>query len=454
MENIKKKKINTHALSGFMELLPQEQIEFNKLKSKIESTYHKFGFISLDTPLIERSEVLFAKGGDGINRQIYFVKNGIFEETEKENSKALRYDLTVPFARYVVEHLNDLVFPFKRCHIGKVYRGERSQRGRFREFYQCDIDIIGRNELSIRYDAEIPTIIYKLFKELNLGKFTIKINNRKILSGFLDYLDISGQLSAVFHIIDKIGKITYNEMITSFKNLGLTESQIDSVIKFLGIKGEIGDVLNNLYKLNISNRLFLEGVEELKSVTDLMSQMGVEQDYFIIDLSIVRGLDYYTGTIYETILDNYPNIGSICSGGRFDNLAKEFSNEHLPGVGISIGLTRLFYQLRENNFLKWTNTITDIVVVPYNDQNILTALIIANKLRDANNNVDTLLETTTMKKKMQYFSKKEARFVVIVKSDETGNEVISLQYKVGDIIEKKQFQKEELVNLVEFIKIC
>ncbi|MDR0221043.1 MAG: histidine--tRNA ligase [Lachnospiraceae bacterium] len=438
--------INTKPLSGFMELLPEEQVAFDNLKATIESTYQQFGFASLDTPLIERSEVLLAKGGEDINRQIYLVTNGLV--SNERSDQALRFDLTVPLARYVAEHFNDLVFPFRRCHIGKVYRGERAQRGRFREFYQCDIDVIGRNELSIRYDAEIPSIIYQLFRKLDLGKFNIRINNRKVLNGLFNELGISAATSAVLRIIDKADKARPDDLLKAFREEGLAEKQIKSLVSFIGIKGDIDSVLKMLGELKVSDALFQEGVDELKTVTDLMLLMGVDADYFTIDLSIARGLDYYTGTVYETILED-SRIGSVCSGGRFDNLAGHYTTEKLPGVGISIGLTRLFWQLRENDLLKTTyRTIADVVVVPESDQNLSTALSISNDLRIAGLKVDVYLEESSMKKKLQYVSRKEARFTVVVKSEESGIEVLSLQYKDGDVLNKEQLSKEDLLRRV------
>lgn len=446
MANIKENEpINTKVISGFMELLPEEQVAFDNIKSIIESTYHQFGFTSLDTPLVERSEVLLAKGGEDINRQIYYVMNGL--ESKERIDQALRFDLTVPLARYVAEHFNDLVFPFRRCHVGRVYRGERAQRGRFREFYQCDIDVIGRNELSIRYDAEIPSIIYQLFRKLDLGKFTIRINNRKVLNGLFEDLQITASTSSILRVIDKADKVSYDALVASLKKEGLTDEQIKSLTTFIGIKGDIDSILMMLNELNVSNALFMEGVNELRTVTELMVQMGVDRDYFTIDLAIARGLDYYTGTVYETVLED-TRIGSVCSGGRFDNLAGHYTSEKLPGVGISIGLTRLFWQLRENGLLKTIHrTIADIVVVPENEQNIKTALSISNDLRIEGLNVDVYLEEASMKKKLQYTNRKEASYTIIVKSDLAGSEVLSLQYKDSDGgLIKKQMSKDAIIK--------
>jgi histidyl-tRNA synthetase len=438
--------INTRVMSGFLELLPEEQVEFDRIKSIIESTYHQFGFTSIDTPIIERSEVLLAKGGDETDQQIYYVTNGLF--AKEKDKQALRFDLTVPLARYVADHFNDLVFPFKRCHIGKVYRGERPQRGRFREFYQCDIDVIGRNELSIRHDAEIPSIIYQLFKKLDLGKFTIRVNNRKVLNGLFARLGISADVSKVLRVIDKVEKITKDELLQGFRDAGLTEEQTSSIVGFMEISGDVAHVLDKLNGLGINNELFQEGVNELKIVTDLMLQMGVDPDYFVIDLSIARGLAYYTGTVYETVLDD-SRIGSVCSGGRYDNLAGHYTNENLPGVGISIGLTRLFWQLRENNMLSCNRrTVADVVVVPSEDGDVALALSAATELRRNSINVDVLLEDMNFKKKFQYITRKDSRFTVIAKTVDGGREVLSLQYKNGDSIVKEELKLNALVERV------
>ena len=371
--------IITKVLPGFMELLPEEQIEFDRIKNIITTTYKQYGFTALDTPIIERSKTLLAKAGGETEKQIYCVenRNGAGVGDSDENGKtdlSLRFDLTVPLARYVAEHFNELSFPFRRCHISKVYRGERPQKGRFREFYQCDIDVIGKDKLSIRYDAEIPSIIYQLFKQLDFGKFTIRINNRKILNGLIGSLNIDTDKVEILRIIDKTEKISRDDLVSQFKDQGLANESIGKLLNFIDIKGSTSEVISKLKSLGINNALFLEGIEELATVISMMVEMGVESDYFKIDLSIARGLDYYTGTVYETVLNDYPKIGSVCSGGRFDNLASYYTTEKLPGVGISIGLTRLFYQLREVGLIACAKkTIADIVIVPMDDSNIKTA---------------------------------------------------------------------------------
>jgi len=429
-----------------MELTPHEQVEFDRIKSIIESTYHQFGFTSLDTPVIERSEVLLAKGGSETDQQIYFVTNGI--AAKDANALGLRFDLTIPLARYVAEHFNDITFPFRRCHIGKVYRGERAQKGRYREFYQCDIDVVGRNGLDIRYDAEMPSIIYQIFRKLDIGKFTIRVNNRKILNGLFEELAISASPSEVLRVIDKAEKISAEKLIESFMEIGLDQKQIDGLSKFMGIKGDVADVLKDLADLGMTNPQFCEGVSELKTVTDTMAQMGVDKDYFAIDISIARGLAYYTGTVYETILDSSP-VGSICSGGRYDNLAENYTSEKLPGVGISIGLTRLFWQLRENGLIKPSGkSVSDVIILTETECNLPTAFKAAASLREVGMNVDIFYEELTMKKKFQYVTKMNPPFVVVVRMDGAGQEVISLQYEENDEFKKDIVEMDELVRKV------
>jgi histidyl-tRNA synthetase len=445
MKGCENMEINTKALSGFMELLPQEQMEFDRLKTLIESTFRSFGFTPVDTPVIERAEALLAKAGAEINKQVYFAYNG--PDAEKKDALALRFDLTVPLARYVAEHFSALTFPFRRLHIGKVYRGERAQKGRFREFYQCDIDVVGRNSLSIYYDAEIPVIIYRLFKRLNFGKFTIKLNNRKLLSGFIDSLgEFSTKSAELLRIIDKAEKIPKEKLLEEMGGLGLNEAQIAKLLEFMGIKGSVDEILNSLRALGIQNSTYLEGLNELATVAEIMAQMGVEADFFAIDPAIARGLDYYTGTIYETFLDDFPGIGSICSGGRYDNLTEFYTAEKLPGVGISIGLTRLFWQLKEIGLIKVAaKTVADVIVLPQSPQNMGAALKVAADIRDIGLNVDIFFEDIKMNKKLQYVTKNDAPYLVVARTNDEGEDVLSLQYKDGEDVVKEILPPEELV---------
>ncbi|GHV79872.1 histidine--tRNA ligase [Spirochaetia bacterium] len=456
-------KPNTRVLPGFMELLPEEQIEFDRIKTVIEAVFKQFGFTALDTPAIERVAVLDAKkatkkavaaGVPGETPAPESVEeDAAAGETAKQAyrfeysgvEQGLRFDLTVPLARYSAEHFNDLTFPFRRCHSAKVYRGEKAQKGRFREFYQCDIDVIGHNELSVAYDAEIPSVIYFLFKKLDFGKFTIRLNNRKALSGLLDHLDVKSKTKEVLRIIDKIEKISADEFNSSLRDLGLSEAQISTLLDFIHIKGSVNDILNQLKALGITNSLFMDGINELETVTSLMHDMGVEDSYYVIDLSVARGLDYYTGTVYETILDDRENLGSVCSGGRYDNLAESYTDEKLPGVGISIGLTRLFYQLREAGLIPCSRkTIADVIIVPFENNNIPTALRVSNKLRIEGFNVDVLLEDTPVKEKLQYVGKKDAPFAVLIGSEEEESGLMMLRFVQDKKLVKKTAAIDDL----------
>ena len=326
-------------LPGFMELTPSGQILFNKMMDTVRKNYEKFGFLPIDTPVIEKSEVLLAKGGGETEKQIYQVVKG-------STDMSLRFDLTVPLARYVAQHYSELAFPFRRYHIAKVYRGERNQKGRFREFYQADIDIIGNGSLDIVNDAEIPSVIYSTFKDLGFDNFTIRMNNRKILTGFFSFLGIDDP-QLVMRAVDKLEKIGIEKVEEELGTNGLNLEQISSVGRFISIGGTPGFVIESLKHLGVENETFTKGVEELETVVKYMKLFGVPEKNYKVDLTIARGLDYYTGTVYETILNDYPAIGSVCSGGRYDDLASHYTNQKLPGVGISIGLTRLFYLLTE-----------------------------------------------------------------------------------------------------------
>ena len=333
-------KVEPKTLAGFMELLPEEQVIFNHMKDTIRASYEKFGFLPLDTPIIEYSEVLLAKAGGETEKQIYRFEKG-------DTDLSLRFDLTVPLAKFVAQNLYNLSYPFRRYQIGKVFRGERPQKGRYREFYQCDIDIIGDGELSILNDAEIPSIIYTTFKNLGFDNFTIRVNNRKILGGFFKALGYEDKISDILRIIDKVEKIGVDAVKEILVEMDISSENVDKIIEFISIKGTPDEVISKLRSLNIDNELFNNGIDELEAVSCNVEAFGLPAENYKIDLTIARGLDYYTGTVYETVLNDYPQIGSVCSGGRYDNLAEFYTNKKLPGVGISIGLTRLFYQLRQ-----------------------------------------------------------------------------------------------------------
>lgn len=424
-------------LPGFMELLPSDQILFNKMLDTIRNNYEKYGFIPVDTPMIEKSEILLAKGGGETEKQIYRFTKG-------DSDLSLRFDLTVPLARYVAQHYSDLNFPFRRYHISKVYRGERNQKGRFREFYQCDIDIIGNNKLSIVNDAEIPSIIYSTFKGLGFDSFTIHINNRKILNGFYDDLEIENKID-VLRTIDKLDKIGVAAVKEELIKLEISEEKISKIINFIEIDGSNDEIINSLEKLKVNNDLFVLGVEELKKVIHYISSYDVPEKNYKVDLKIARGLDYYTGTIYETTLDDYPQIGSVCSGGRYDNLADYYTKEKLPGVGISIGLTRLFYQLREANIISnESSSLTQLLILPLNSD-IDYAIKLSKKFRDKNIISEVYFEDGKMNKKMNYADKLGIPYVLFIGDDEIQSGTLSLkdmksgeQFKLtlDEIIEK------------------
>lgn len=404
-------KVIPKVMPGFMELLPEDQILFNEMIDIIRSVYEKFGFLPLDTPILEYSNVLLAKAGGETEKQIYRFKKG-------ENDISLRFDLTVPLARYVSQRYNDLVFPFKRYQIGKVYRGERPQRGRFREFYQCDIDVIGEN-LSLLYDAEIPAVIYTLFKTLDFGKFTIRLNNRKILNGFFEELDIKNDASEVLKIIDKLEKIGIEAVKEELVKLKISEEGVRKIQQFIMISGSNDEIIEHLEKLNISNDLFNEGLKDLKNVVSNIRLFGVDDDYFVVDLTIARGLDYYTGTVYETRLDDYPKLGSICSGGRYDNLTKYYSDRNFQGIGISIGLTRLFYQLKEAGIVSSSKkSLVQVLVVPYDSKNLNYTISVADQLREQNIICDIYYEEKNLKTKLKYANRMGIPYVCIIGDDE------------------------------------
>ena len=404
-------KVIPKVMPGFMELLPEDQILFNEMIDIIRSVYEKFGFLPLDTPILEYSNVLLAKAGGETEKQIYRFKKG-------ENDISLRFDLTVPLARYVSQRYNDLVFPFKRYQIGKVYRGERPQRGRFREFYQCDIDVIGEN-LSLLCDAEIPAVIYTLFKKLDFFKLNIRLNNRKILNGFFEELDIKNDASEVLKIIDKLEKIGIGAVREELAKLKISEEGVRKIQQFIMISGSNDEIIEHLEKLNISNDLFNEGLKDLKNVVSNIRLFGVDDDYFVVDLTIARGLDYYTGTVYETRLDDYPKLGSICSGGRYDNLTKYYSDRNFQGIGISIGLTRLFYQLKEAGIVSSSKkSLVQVLVVPYDSKNLNYTISVADQLREQNIICDIYYEEKNLKTKLKYANRMGIPYVCIIGDDE------------------------------------
>ncbi len=432
-------KIKPRTLPGFMELLPKEQILFNKMKETIQKTYEKYGFLPLDTPIIEDAKVLLAKAGGETEKQIYKFEKG-------ENDLALRFDLTVPLAKYVTEYYDKLSFPFKRYQIGKVYRGEKPQKGRYREFYQCDVDIIGDGKLSIINDAEIPSIIYNTFKNLGFDDFTICINNRKILNGLFSSLQLQDDVTNILRIIDKIDKIGKEEVRKELSK-DIEISKVDMIMKFLEIDGTNIEKLNSLEELEIQDEIFKEGLEELTKVIKFIKIFGVPEEYVKVDLTIARGLDYYTGTVYETFLNKNRNFGSICSGGRYDNLSGFYSDRKMPGVGIAIGLTRLFYLLTDNEIISAENeSISDALVISMTDDYEKSAEV-ATKLRQEGLNVQINIEEQKIAKKFKYANSLNVKYVIIMGEDEIKNDVVTLKNMYTG--EQNTIKIEEAIKVIK-----
>ena len=403
------KLVEPRTLSGFMELKPSSQLLFEKYKNIIESTYQKYSFTPIDTPVIEYANVLLAKAGGETEKQIYRLKKG-------DNDLALRFDLTVPLAKYVAKNYNELVFPFKRYQIGKVYRGERAQRGRFREFYQCDIDVIGDETLPLIYDAQIPVIIGEILTKMEIGKYVIRLNNRKILNGFFSNLNLTDFQTEILRIIDKIDKIGAVEVENEIKELTKYSKEIMS---FISITGSNDEILRQLEELKIEDEIFVEGLNELKEVVNYLKLMKFND--YKIDLTIARGLDYYTGTVYETTLINNPEIGSVASGGRYENLAGFYTDKKLPGVGISIGLTRLFYNLLDAGVIKdYKKPIVDYLIIPMDGVDEFT-FNIYNQYLNENKKVEICMLDKNFKQKMKYANRLNVPYVIIIGENEKNN---------------------------------
>ena len=441
-QNNQRKIVEPSILSGFMELLPKEQMIMTRMTDIIKKTFESYGFIPLDTPLLEKSEVLLAKSGGETAKQVYRFNKG-------DSDIAMRFDLTVPLARYVAQHYGELTFPFRRYHIGKVYRGEKPQKGRFREFYQCDIDIIGNGSLGIVNDAEIVSVIFSTFKALNIGSFKIMINNRKLLNGYFEYLQIENTVETL-RIVDKIDKIGRDNVKKELiKEVNLTEDTAENVLKFLDNSGSIADILEGLKAYDIPNDKFKEGLAELEAVCENIKALGVSEEYFTVNLKIARGLDYYTGTVYETMLCDYPQLGSICSGGRYDELASNYTKQSLPGVGISIGLSRLFYQLNEVGAIQYDNrcTPTEILFIPMSDT-VQYTLEKATEFRKAGYAVEVYMNDGKMAKKLTYANKLGIPYVAIIGGDEMTQGV----FKIKDMESGQQYEvstPEDAANIVK-----
>ena len=435
-------KVEPKILPGFMELLPQDQIKFNKMYDTIRKVYERFGFLPLDTPILEYSEVLLAKAGGETEKQIYRFMKG-------DTDISMRFDLTVPLARYVSQRYNDLTFPFKRYQMNKVYRGEKQQKGRYREFYQCDIDVIGNESLDLVYDAEIPTIIYHVFKELNIGEFVIKINNRKVLNGFFESLELTDKVTDILRTIDKIDKIGKEAVKEELIKFEISEEKADKILNFIAITGSNSEILEKLEELKIENETFKNGLFELKEVVKNLKAFNVPEDNFNINLTIARGLDYYTGTVYETNLVKYPELGSICSGGRYENLTEYYTKQKLPGIGISIGLTRLFSQLKDIGLLDEVDenkSVTKVLVMDIGSQDFAYMLKIATSFREAGIPTDVYYGDKGIKAKMKYANKLYIPFVAIIGEDEMKNNTISLKNMFTG--EQKTLSIEEAIKEV------
>ena len=429
-------KVQPRTLSGFMELLPGQQVLMETFLAALRETYGLYGFTPLDTPIIESSEVLLAKGGGETEKQIYRFTKG-------DSDLSLRFDLTVPLAKYVALHYNDLAFPFRRYQIGKVYRGERAQRGRFREFYQADIDVIGDGKLDIVNDAEIPAIIYRTFSTLGLKNFQIRVNNRKILNGFYAILGLTDKAGDVMRTVDKLEKIGPEKVKGILtEDFGVSGGDADAVLSFIGIKGANAQVLEALEAYRGRNELFDTGLDELGTVVKYLAAFGMPEANFAVDLTIARGLDYYTGTVYETLMVDHPEIGSICSGGRYDNLAEYYTDKVLPGVGISIGVTRLFYVLQEQKMLNENaNTApADVLVIPMTED-LAPAIALATRLRDAGVRTQLYTEQKKFKAKMSYADKLAVPFAAFLGEDEVKEGVVSCKDMVSGEQTKLGFEE-------------
>ena len=411
--------------SGFTEYLPNEQLEFNRLLDIIKDTYARYGFSPLDTPILELSEVLLAKGGGETEQQVYRFEHG-------RNDLTMRYDLTVPLARYVAEHEGTLVFPFRRSQIGKVYRAERAQAGRFREFYQCDIDVIGSDSPIV--DAELPAIINEIFTKFAFGEFTIRLNDRRILNGFFESIGLSDVSREILRSVDKMEKVTQKELVKELQSVNLDNEQIERILDFTSINGTNDEIISKLRAMHSSSSLFNVGVDMLEALIQALRVMHVPENHFKIDLKIARGLDYYTGTVYETVLNDYPEIGSVCSGGRYDNLAEYYTKTPLPGIGISIGLTRLFYTLREIGVISSpSQSPAKLVVMPIDEQEIPFSIALITKLREANIAALLYTERNAVSKKLRYADRMGFEYALVVGVNEVESNTVSLKHmRTGD----------------------
>lgn len=420
---------------GTMELLPRRQIAFQRMLDTIRRGYERFGFLPVETPAFEVADVLLSKSGGETEKQVYFVQStGAIEQGHKPDL-ALRFDLTVPLARYVAEHERDLVFPFRRYQMQRVYRGERAQKGRYREFYQCDIDVIGKDTLPVAYDAEMPAVIYTVFSELNVGPFLINFNNRKILLGLFASLGISSPdvRALVLRQVDKLDKLSREQVVDLLtgEGIGLSRDTASRVLDMIGFAGPAAETLAHLRGLGVQDPIFAEGLAELTEVVDALKAFGVPETHWRVNLAIARGLDYYTGTVYETFLTDHPGMGSVCSGGRYENLAGLYTKSKLPGVGISIGLTRLFYALEQAGIVQNGPSTVQALVTQFDPALVADYLAIGAELRAAGINTEIQLEPAKPKKQFAYADKAGIRFAVIMGPDEKAAGTVTVKDMVG-----------------------
>ncbi len=422
--------ITPRTMSGVMELLPGDQVRFQTLLDKIRGGFERFGFLPIETPAVELTDVLLTKSGGETEQQVYFVQSTGSLEKDGTPDLALRFDLTVPLARYVAEHENDLLFPFRRYQIQRVYRGESPQKGRFREFYQCDIDVVGRGELDLRHDAEVAAVMVEVFTELGIGDFTIRLNNRRLMRGFLasQGVDSDAAQAQVLREIDKMEKRGTEAVAAQLQVIGLGETQVERILEVAQWRSESLDGAQGvLARLEEDNDLIRQGKSELSTVITVLLAMGVDAKRIVLDLAIARGLDYYTGTVYETSLDSHPELGSICSGGRYDDLASNFTRSRLPGVGLSIGITRLFWQLRELDLVGGPSSPVDAVITLLDDESLEHCLELAGRLRAAGLNVESVLTPAKLGKQLKNADRAGIRFAVIAGPDERAKGVVSVR---------------------------
>ncbi len=436
-------------MPGVLELLPRDQIAFQRMLDIIERNYRLYGFLPIATPVMEFSDVLLTKSGGETERQVYFVQSTGALEKEGRPELALRFDLTVPLARYVAEHERELSFPFRRYQIQRVYRGERAQRGRFREFFQCDIDVIGRDQLSIRYDAEMPAVIHSVFRDLGIGPFTIQLNHRKLMRGFFEGLGIadSEQQMRVLREVDKLDKRGGDHVrdVLAGPEFGLSGEVVSRILDFVAVRSSsFEDAMQKLDALGDGSETFEQGRAELRQVLAMVRDLGVPEERFALNLSIARGLDYYTGMVYETTLDEHPDIGSICSGGRYDNLAGQYTRSHLPGVGISIGATRLFWQLREAGLISTADSSVQVLVTQMDETRMADYLALASELRAGGIATETVMEPGKLGRQFKHADRAGIRFVAVLGSEELARGTVTIK----DMRRNDQFEvaRDELVR--------